>query len=187
LNCAGGLNGAGDLQDEETEMKKALSSITFWLVVFVAIIVVEGISAFAQEADIAGKWQTGSVSLLLQYQNQVTGATRPGRSSLFQYKFLPNGNYEFIGMMEMNVYNCTSVYFNQINGKYTIDGSTINLSPSRDFWRSTNSCAPNSNKEVTKAPTKKSVDYRLSKDDYGRPQLCINEGNGETCFRQENE
>jgi hypothetical protein len=93
LNCAGGLNGAGDLQDEETEMKKALSSITFWLVVFVAIIVVEGISAFAQEADIAGKWQTGSVSLLLQYQNQVTGATRPGRSSLFQYKFLPNGNY----------------------------------------------------------------------------------------------
>lgn len=166
-------------------MKKLLSSITFWLVVFVAIIVVEGVSAFAQEADIAGKWQTGSVSLLLQYQNQVTGATRPGRSSMFSYKFLPNGNYEFIGLMEMNVYNCTSTYFNQITGKYTVDGSTIDLIPSRDFWRSTNSCAASGNKEVTKTPTKKSIDYRLSKDDYGRKLLCINEGSGETCFREE--
>jgi len=168
-------------------MKKILTSITFWLIIFAAIITIEGVSAFAQEANVVGKWQTGSVSLLLQYQNQVTGATRPGRSSLFSYKFLPNGNYEFIGLMEMNVYNCTSTYFNQITGKYTVDGSTINLNPSRDFWRSTNSCSASATKEVTKAPTKKSVDFRLSKDDSGRPQLCINEGSGETCFRRDEE
>ena len=166
-------------------MKKLFSSITFWLAIFVAIIVVEGVSVFAQGANIAGKWQTGSVSLLLQYQNQVTGATRPGRSSMFSYKFLPNGSYEFIGLMEMNVYNCTSTYFNQVTGKYSVDGSTINLSPARDFWRSTNSCAASATKEVTKTPTKKSVEFRTDKDDYGRRLLCINEGSGETCFREE--
>jgi hypothetical protein len=93
-------------------MKKKLFSVTFWLIVFFSIVALEGYSALAQDAsDIVGKWSNGSVGLL-QYKNQVTGATKSNRGSVFWYKFLPNGTYEFVGYMEMTVYNCTSGYYN---------------------------------------------------------------------------
>jgi hypothetical protein len=165
-------------------MKKKLSSVSFWLLIFFAIIVVEAYQSFAQNSEVVGSWKTGSVGSI-QYQNQVTGATRNGRGSLFWYKFLPNGNYEFVGYMEINMYNCSTTIFNQINGKYTVDGSTISLNPSKDYWKNTNSCAASGNKETTKVPTKKTLEFQTKSDDYGNALLCITESEGETCFQRE--
>ena len=166
-------------------MKKKLLSVTFWLIVFFSIVAVEGYSALAQgPGDIVGKWSNGSVGLL-QYQNQVTGATKPGRSSVFWYKFLPNGNYEFVGYMEITVYNCTSGYFNEIKGKYSVEGSTIALNPTRDYWKSTNSCAASATKEVLKDPTSKSVEFKVGTDQYGKQQLCLIDDKGESCYRRD--
>ena len=131
-------------------------ALSFWLVVFLAINAFQG---FGQASEIVGKWDNGNVGLI-QYQNQVTGAVRNGRSSYFAYKFLANGNYEFIGLMEFNMYNCTTSYFNQVTGKYTVDGNSISLNPNRDFWKSTNSCAASGNKEVNKTPTPKTVEFQ---------------------------
>jgi hypothetical protein len=165
-------------------MKKKFFSVTFWLIVFFSIVAVEGYSAFAQESDLIGKWSTGSVGTI-QYQNQVTGATKPGRGSVFWYKFLPNGNYEFVGYMEISMYNCTTTLFNEVNGKYSVDGSTISLDPTRDYWKNTNSCSASSTKEQLKTPTRKSVDFRTGTDDHGEPQLCLTDGTSETCYRRE--
>jgi hypothetical protein len=166
-------------------MKKKLFSVTFWLVVFFSIVALEGYSAIAQDAgDIVGKWSSGSVGLL-QYKNQVTGATKSNRGSVFWYKFLPNGTYEFVGYMEITVYNCTSGYYNEIKGRYTVDGTTLNLSPARDYWKSTNSCAPSATKEVLKTPTKTSMDFKLGTDDYGKQQICLITESGESCYRRD--
>ena len=132
---------------------KKISSITLWLAIFAILIAVQAYSAFGQSASMVGTWKDGSVGSV-QYQNQVTGATRNGRSHIFGYKFLPNGEYTFIGYMEINMYSCTTTIFNQITGKYSVEGSTINLNAARDYWKSTNSCAASGNKETTKAPTK---------------------------------
>jgi hypothetical protein len=167
-------------------MKKKVSSISFWLLIFFAIILVEAYSSFAQSSDLIGTWKDGSVGTI-SYKNMITGATKPGRGSVFWYKFLPNGNYEFVGYMEVSMYNCTTTLFNQIGGKYTVDGSTIELSPSKDFWKSTNSCAASGNKQQLKTPTKKSLEYQLKTDDYGNELLCVNEGKGESCFKRETE
>src|SRR5438128_2324124 len=101
-------------------MRKKLSSVSFWVFIFVAIIVIQAYSTFAQNREIVGSWKTASVGTV-QYQNQVTGATRNGRSHIFTYKFLPNGSYEFIGYMEINMYSCTTTLFNQITGKYSVN------------------------------------------------------------------
>ena len=167
-------------------MKKKLSSITFWLFVFFTIIVVEAYSSFAQPSDLVGTWKDGSVGTV-SYKNMVTGATKPGRGSVFWYKFLPNGNYEFVGYMEVTMYNCTTTLFNQIAGKYSVSGSTISLSPSKDLWKSTNSCAASGNKEQLKTPVKKTLEFQLKTDDYGSELLCVNEGKGESCFKREKE
>ena len=78
-------------------LKKKLYSVSFWLLLFISLVVVETISTFAQNADVTGSWKNASVGMI-QYQNQVTGATKPGRGSIFTYKFLPNGNYEFVNL-----------------------------------------------------------------------------------------
>lgn len=160
-------------------MKKALFTIAICAVAFVA-------QTFAQSNEIIGSWKNGSVGSI-QYQNRVTGATKPGRGSLFWYKFLPNGNYEFVGYMEVSMYNCTTTLFNQITGKYSVDGSTISLNPTRDFWKNTNSCAASGNKETTKAPTRKSLEFATRTDEYGAELLCLTDGGAETCYRKEKE
>ena len=162
---------------------RKISALSFWLFIFFAIIAIEGYSTFGQTSAVVGKWDNGNVGLI-QYQNQATGALRNGRSSYFAYKFLPNGSYEFVGLMEFNMYSCSTSYFNQVTGKYSIDGNTIELDPSRDFWRSTNSCAPSGNKEVMKTPTRKTVEFQRKADDYGNSLLCLTSSEGETCYRR---
>jgi hypothetical protein len=166
---------------------RKVSSTAICLAIFAILIAVQACSAFGQNSgDITGSWKNGSVGSI-QYRNQVTGATRSGRGSIFWYKFLPNGNYEFVGYMEVTMYNCTTTLFNEIKGRYTVDGSTIQLNPSRDYWKNTNSCAASGNKETTKVPTKKSLEFQVRDDEYGNQQLCVTESGSETCYRKEKE
>ncbi|MGD9630046.1 MAG: hypothetical protein AB7V18_12455 [Pyrinomonadaceae bacterium] len=165
-------------------MFKKASFRLFRASIFAAVIAASLHQAIAQTGEIVGSWKNGSVGMI-QYENRVTGATKPGRGSIFTYKFLPNGNYEFVGYMETTMYNCTTTLFNQINGKYTVDGSTVYLNPAKDHWRSTNSCAASGNKQQNKVPTKKTLEFDIRNDDYGKQLLCLNDGNGETCYRKE--
>src|SRR5215470_3776089 len=165
-------------------IKRKFSSVSLWLAIFAILIGVEAYSTFGQSSEVVGAWKTGSVGSI-QYQNQVTGQTRTGRSSIFTYKFLPNGNYEFVGYMEMNMYNCSTTIFNNITGKYSVDGSTINLNPSRDFWKTTNSCAARGNKQTTKVPTPKSLEFETKVDEYGQQLLCVQDGEANTCYQKE--
>ena len=153
---------------------------------FLTFIILAAFASVATAQDITGYWKTGSVGSI-QYQNRVTGSTKPGRGSLFWYKFQPNGQYEFVGYMEVTMYNCTTTLFNEIKGRYSVDGSTIYLNPSRDFWKNTNSCAASGNKETTKTPTRKSLEFVTKNDEYGNELLCLTEGSGETCYRKESE
>ena len=152
--------------------------------IFMVVIAVQAYTTFGQSNELVGSWKNGSVGMI-SYQNRVTGATKPGRGSIFTYKFNPNGTYEFIGYMEVTMYNCTTTLFNQITGKYSVTGSTVDLIPSRDFWKNTNSCAASSNKEQTKTPTRKSLTFDRRQDEYGKQLLCLTEGGSETCYRQE--
>lgn len=166
-------------------MARKVSSTALWLAIFTVMVAVHAFSAFGQSNnEVVGRWKTGSVGSI-GYQNQTTGAIKSGRGSIFTYKFLPNGSYEFIGYMEMNMYNCNNTLFNQITGKYSVAGNNIFLSPTRDFWKSTNSCAASGNKQQTKTPTKKVLEFRTTTDEYGKELLCLSEGNGETCYRKE--
>ena len=165
-------------------MFRKVSSTTLWVAIFLVLVAVQAISTFAQSSDIIGSWKNGSVGMI-QYQNRTTGATKPGRGSIFTYKFNPNGTYEFVGYMEVTMYNCTTTLFNSIAGRYTVSGSAINLNPSKDFWKNTNSCAASGNKQQNKVPTKSTISYERRQDEYGKDLLCITAKEGETCYRKE--
>ncbi len=165
-------------------MFRRILSSTLWVAIFLVLVAVQSFSVFGHSSDIIGSWKNGSVGMI-SYQNRTTGATKPGRGSIFTYKFNANGTYEFVGYMETTMYNCTTTLFNQIAGRYTVDGSTISLNPSKDFWKNTNSCAPSSNKQQNKVPTRLSLSYERRQDEYGKELLCITAKEGETCYRRE--
>lgn len=166
-------------------MLRKISSTTLWLFIFCIILAVQAYSAFGQSSsDVVGSWKNGSVGAI-SYQNRVTGSTKPGRGSIFTYKFNANGTYEFVGYMEVTMYNCTTTLFNQITGRYSVDGSMIELAPSRDFWKNTNSCAASGNTQKTKTPTAKTLGFSTRQDEYGGDLLCLNDGGSETCYRKE--
>lgn len=167
-------------------MFRKTAATLLWLMILLVLVAVQAFSAFGQTQDLVGSWKNGSVGMI-QYQNRTTGATKPGRGSIFTYKFNANGTYEFVGYMEATMYNCTTTLFNQIAGRYAVEGSTITLSPSKDFWKSTNSCAASANKQQNKTPVKKTAEFEIRKDEYGKTHLCLNEGSGESCYRKENE
>ena len=119
-----------------------------------------GVLTASAQRSVVGYWKTGGLGMINEV-NTVTGQTKNNRGKTFSYKFAADGTYTFVGYMESTMFGCTTGLFNEINGRYLVDGTTIFLKPSRDFWRNTYSCFPNSNRSQEKAPTKNRLNLVL--------------------------
>ena len=144
----------------------------------------EGAAAAAGAAELFGSWRTSQLSMLV-YRNQVTGSTTPGSGTSMQYRFHPDGRFEYNGYLQSTVYNCTTTLFNPMAGTYRVEGSRLTLTPRANVWRMTNNCAPNSNKES--AGKMETVVYQLSfKQEGGRHFLCLAGADGKgACYQKE--
>ena len=160
-----------------------MAKLMLGFVLVLVIIVSLGVTVSAQRS-VVGYWKTGGLGMINEV-NTVTGQTKNNRGKTFSYKFAADGTYTFVGYMESTMFGCTTSLFNEINGRYLVDGTTIFLNPSRDFWKNTYSCFPNSNKSQTKVPTKKSLEFRFKKDEYGKDFICLSDAEVETCYRRE--
>ena len=152
-------------------------------VLVLGLIASQGVTGSAQRS-VVGYWKTGGLGTINEV-NTVTGQTKNNRGQMFSYRFAADGTYTFVGYMESTMFGCTTALFNEINGRYTVDGSTIFLDPSRDFWKNTYSCFPNSNRSQTKIPTKKSLEFGFKTDEYGKDFICLSDAGVETCYRRE--
>ena len=162
-----------------------MGKLILGFVLVLGIAVSLGVTVSAQRS-VVGEWKTGGVGTINEV-NTVTGQTKNRRGNTFSYKFAADGTYTFVGYMESTMFGCTTGLFNEINGRYLVDGTTIFLNPSRDFWKNTYSCFPNSNRSQTKTPTKKSLEFRFKTDEYGKEFICLNDAGAETCYRREEE
>jgi hypothetical protein len=136
--------------------------------------------------DITGIWRNGGMSTMVD-KNRISGATTPSNGSTFKYVFTADGRFEFIGMMQSTMYGCTTSLFQDKRGRYEINGSTMTLIPSKNFWRNQNSCAPNSTKERDYTLERETLEFRTKTDEYGKLFICLAGAKGETCYRREKE
>jgi len=74
--------------------------------------------------SLLGSWRASELGMI-SYQNSITGASRPGRGTTMQYRFLPGGRYEYNGYLETTMYNCTTTVFNPVAGTYRVEGDKI--------------------------------------------------------------
>ena len=134
---------------------------------------------------LAGTWATGGMSTMGD-RNTVTGAITPSNGSTFKYVFTADGRFQFVGLMQSTMYGCTTTLFNEKEGRFEADGSSLTLIPSRNFWRQQNGCAPNSTKEREYTLERETFRLRTKTDEYGKQYVCLANAKGETCYRREN-
>ncbi|MGB5012576.1 MAG: hypothetical protein WBO68_00995 [Pyrinomonadaceae bacterium] len=141
------------------------------------------ISGYAQ-TDITGTWATGGMSMIGD-RNTVTGSVTPSNGNTQKYQFGGDGRFSFVGYLQSTQYGCTTALFNDKQGKYSIEGSTLTLTPSKNFWRQTFSCSPASNKERNYTLERETYDITTKTDEYGKLFICLANEKGETCYRKE--
>lgn len=138
----------------------------------------------AQNINVVGTWQTGGLSTTDDV-NTVTGSRTASNGKLFKYEFKADGRYAFIGYVQSTMYGCTTAWFNDKHGKYSLNGSQLTLTPAKNFWRNTFSCSPASNKERDYTLETQVFDVSNKTDEYGKLYVCLANANGETCYRRE--
>jgi hypothetical protein len=162
-----------------------MAKLVLGFVLVLGIVVSLGVTVSAQRS-VVGYWKTGGLGMINEV-NTVTGQTKNNRGKTFSYKFNADGTYSFVGYMESTMFGCTTSLFNEVNGRYLVDGTTIFLKPSRDHWKNTYSCFPNSNRSELKTPTQKSLEFGFKTDQYGKEFICLNDAGVESCYRREKE
>jgi hypothetical protein len=138
----------------------------------------------AEPGSLAGSWRSSEIGMI-SYQNTITGASRPGRGTSMQYKFLPGGRFEYNGYMETTMYNCTTTLFNPVAGTYRVEGNRLTIVPKASKWQQTNSCASSMNKTQPGKLDPETYTFRFSNEQGGR-RLCLTSSKGnEVCYRSE--
>ena len=134
--------------------------------------------------SLVGSWRASELGMI-SYQNSVTGASRPGRGTTMQYRFLPGGRYEYNGYLETTVYNCTTTIFNPIAGTYRVEGDRLTLMPKTNKWQQRNNCASSMNKELPGKLDPETYAIRFT-NEAGVRRLCLTSAKGnEVCYRAE--
>jgi len=139
-------------------------------------------AAAADGGSLVGAWRSSELGMI-SYQNSVTGATRPGRGTTMQYRFLPGGRYEYNGYLETTMYNCTTTLFNPAAGTYRVEGDRLTLVPKTSKWQQRNNCAASMNKELPGKLDPETYTFRFANEAGGR-RLCLTSAKGnEVCYR----
>lgn len=137
----------------------------------------------AAAINLVGTWDNGSVSTVSR-QNSVTGIISPSGGSRFEYRFTADGRFSYTGIIQTVNYSCTDTLFNERNGKYTLNGSTLTLTLEKNFWKKTNSCAASGNSERNYTLGKDVYTVSLKTNEYDQKLICLDNGKGEACYRQ---
>lgn len=131
--------------------------------------------------SIVGTWDNGRVSTVNR-QNTITGAISPGGGTRFEYQFAANGKFSFTGLATTTNYSCTDTLFNEKAGSYTLNGSTLTLNPTKNFWRKTSTCGAGSERNYTL--TKEVYQVSFKTNEYKQELVCLTNSNGEACYRR---
>lgn len=136
-----------------------------------------------ESADIIGTWTNGRVSTIGE-KNVYTGVVTNRGGTGFKYAFTADGRFEFTGYMESTMYGCTTIVFNDKRGSYKINGDTITLQPTKNYWKNEYSCSPKSNKEQNYTLKPETYTFRVRRNDYGKEEICLNNGKDDACYER---
>jgi hypothetical protein len=135
--------------------------------------------------SIVGTWSDGYVSMLNGYTPTYGPKSyTPGRSHVFKYTFHADGTFDFTGLMQFTEYGCSTSYFQDKRGRYSINGDRLTLTLTKNFWRQHNSCAASGNKEIYHKLDPETYTFSARRNKYGKDEVCLNSGEGDACYER---
>jgi len=137
--------------------------------------------------SIVGTWSDGYSSILVNYTPTYgPKSLTPGRSHVFKYDFHPDGTFEFTGLMQMTQYSCTTSYFQDKRGRYTINGNRVTLTLTKNFWRQQDNCVASNNREINHRLDPEIFTYSVKRNKSGKDEVCLDSGNGsgDACYER---
>jgi hypothetical protein len=133
--------------------------------------------------QLVGEWSTVSTSNI-GYVNQTTGSWAPPSGDGSYYKIYPDGRFEFTGLMQSSMYNCTMTISGHETGILRFDGQQIVFDSAGGTLTSKDNCNSRFNYQKPVAPNVKTYSWKLTQDQWG-PQFCIwAPGVKENCARK---
>ncbi len=157
---------------------------TFFATLLAVVFVVTAFGQDLTKSDLVGTWSNGGMSMIGE-RNTVTGSTTPSNGHAFKYVFAANGRFTYTGLMNSTQYGCTLGLFNDRNGTYAIEGNTLTLTLTKNFWRNTNSCSAAATKTRNYTLGDESYSLSTKTDEFSNAFICLTNDKGETCFRKE--
>jgi uncharacterized protein (DUF2141 family) len=104
-----------------------------------------------------GNWYQGSSSGV-DYYNPSTGSWAAPSGSGFRFTFNPDGTYEYSGLIQSSLYNCTMTVFGYETGSYSLQNDILVLTQNVSKMKSQDTCNSDFNYEKD-VPLE--TDYRL--------------------------
>lgn len=118
-----------------------------------------------------GTWGTGSVSSTA-YRDRATGAYSDPSGTQVQYKFLPNGRYEYAALTTQSFYSCTTKLFTYKTGVVVYRGDVLLLVPQSGKFTSQDNCNAQYNYEKPVTLDRETYRWRVEQDQYG-VKVCL--------------
>ncbi len=130
-----------------------------------------GSPAGATPAALIGTWGTGTVSGI-GFKDTATGAVTNGGGTQVQYKFLPNGRYEYAALTTQTMYSCNTKLLTFKTGIVSYQGDLLTFVPQTAKFTSQDSCNARFNYEKPAGMERESYRWRIERDQYG-VKMCL--------------
>ena len=128
---------------------------------------------------LVGTWGTGSVSSTM-FRNQSTGSYSAPSGTQVQYKFLPDGRYEYAALTTQSMYSCTSRFMTYKTGVVVYQGNELTFVPQSGKFTSEDNCNARFNYEKPVGLERESYRWRVERDQYGQ-KVCLQNATIDGC------
>ena len=129
--------------------------------------------------DLAGTWQSGSVSSM-EIVGQPGGTYTNGGGTQVLYTFRPNGTYEYAALTTQNTYTCHTEFMTYKTGTVTVNGNVLTLIPKTSKFTSKDSCSSRNNYEKPAGMERETYNWSVQRDEYGI-KLCLQNNRVNDC------
>jgi hypothetical protein len=128
---------------------------------------------------LVGTWGTGSVSSTM-FVNRATGAHSTSSGTQVQYKFLPDGHYEYAALTTQSMYSCTTKLMTYKTGIVIFQGNELTFVPQSGKFTSEDNCNARWNYEKPVGLERESYRWRVERDEYGQ-KMCLQNATVNGC------
>jgi hypothetical protein len=132
---------------------------------------------------IVGTWGAGAVSATT-FVDSRTGSYSSPSGTQVQYRFLPDGRYEYASLTTQSMYSCTTKLMTHKTGVVAYEGNRLTFVPQSGKFTSQDNCIARNNYEKPVGMDRESYRWRIEQDASGVKMCLQNEKVNGCAYRR---